>query len=306
MDRINGHPFYWPELRPFERSKILQQYADIVIELARHPFPTIGCLLPSSPTSWQAGPIVFDLHADRRPDGSLSLLGPFTSSSQYRRDIIQRHLDLIRTNQTHPKRRVDAYLLHLFLLEHVPQIAEYEDSTTDGFFLKHLDDKGDHLLVDDAMNVVGMIDWEWAQICPKAEAFSAPLCLASNADFYNGDNKLGEDELLFIDILESKGAHELAGYVRRGRLEHRLAQCIASDIDDKTAFNKAFIALRAVLLGPKEGAQDWQRWKRHVLKKYQGDPHLQQILKAAAAAEAEGPDVIMPDPAIVPYGFTLG
>ncbi|THH30558.1 hypothetical protein EUX98_g3635 [Antrodiella citrinella] len=276
MDRIDGRPMYWPELRPFEKTKILQQYADIVLELSRHPFPSIGCLQPSTSSPWQVGPIVFDSHADRDSQGQLSLPGPFTSSTQYRRDLILRHLDQIKTDQTHPKRRLESYLMHLFLLESIPRIVQHEQSP--GFYLKHADDKGDHILVDIDMNIVGIIDWEWAQTCPKAEAFCAPVCLVPKVDYHNGDNVLGEDELHFAEILEAKGGHELAEYVRRGRMEHRVSHCVGCEADDRTYFENMFTGLRGALLRPKEGVQNWRAWKRHALERYQDDEALQQIL----------------------------
>ncbi|TCD68869.1 hypothetical protein EIP91_009584 [Steccherinum ochraceum] len=302
MDKMKGHPFYFPELRPFQKRKILEQYADIVIELSHHPFPSIGCLRISE-HGCSVGPIVFENHASRSRDGSLCLPGPYPSSAQYRRDITLRHLEQIRANETDPKQRLDSYVMHLFLLENVSAIAKLEDASGSAFFLKHMDDKGDHLLVDDDWNLTGIIDWEWAQACPKAEAFSAPLCLVSTVDYHNGDNSLGPDEVDFAEILDSKGAHELAGYVRNGRIEHRITHCIGCDIPDRKMFAQTFTALCGVLPGYK-GERDWQTWKRHALHKYHQDAGLQHILHSEA--EAEAADAYMPESQhVVPYDFAL-
>ncbi|KAH8102254.1 hypothetical protein BXZ70DRAFT_891049 [Cristinia sonorae] len=294
MERLNGRPFTWAELRPFQRTKILQQFADVYIELSKHPFPSIGCLLPSISSSWKVGPIVFETHADTNPYGRLLLPGPFTTSTQYRRDIVQRHLELIRSHQTNPKRRLDSYLMHLFLLESFPAIANYESSTDGNFYLRHMDDKGDHILIDEDMNIVGIIDWEWAQTCPKAEAFSSTLCIISTPDYNEGNNALGVEELQFADILQSKGALELAGYVRSSRLAHRLTQCIGSDMDDKASFSRAFKGLRQALNGATESSQSWPSWKRYALKKYENDQYLQEIVKSQADADAASQDTYDP------------
>ena len=230
------------------------------------------------------------------------LPGPFTTSTDYRRDIITRHLQQIRSKQTPRKRRLDAYLLHLFLLENVSAIARVEDPSGPSFYLKHMDDKGDHILVDDDHNIVGIIDWEWAQTCPKAEAFNSPLCFLSTADYYNGNNALGPEEVWFAEILESKGAHELAQYVRNGRVEHRVSHSIGCDILEPMALATASAALYSALLGSKhEGTKDWKTWRRQALQKYQNDEGLREILREV---EADAADAYAPEPpSMLPFGL---
>jgi hypothetical protein len=58
------------------------------------------------------------------------------------------------------------------------------------FYLKHPDDKGDHILVNDCSYIVGVIDWKWAQTVSRAEAFCSPCTLWPVAKFYEGSNEL--------------------------------------------------------------------------------------------------------------------
>ncbi|KAF7630233.1 hypothetical protein AFLA_010860 [Aspergillus flavus NRRL3357] len=108
------------------------------------------------------------------------------------------------------------------------------------FYLRHADDKGDHILIDDDYNITGIIDWEWAYAAPISEAFKSPIMLLPVADSYNGVNCIGEDELTFASILEEKG-------------------------------NKGLAAI-------KDAELDWVDWKQKALERYSGDEQLETLL----------------------------
>jgi hypothetical protein len=74
----------------------------------------------------------------------------------------------------------------------------YHDDTQ--FYLRHADDKGDHLLVDDDYNITGIVDSEWAYTDAKPAAFNSTLMLLPVADFHDGKSQLGEDELIFCPV----------------------------------------------------------------------------------------------------------
>ncbi|EER43554.1 conserved hypothetical protein [Histoplasma capsulatum H143] len=100
------------------------------------------------------------------------------------------------TEERYTRRPVDAYLIHRFLLDSVPKFISSYHAANDGRFnLKHDDDKGDHILVDDDYNITGVIDWEWAYAASKAVAFNCPVFLLPGTDFFEGTLGLGEDEL---------------------------------------------------------------------------------------------------------------
>lgn len=54
------------------------------------------------------------------------------------------------------------------------------------FFLKHMDDKGDHILVDDEYNITGIIDWTYARAVPAFEAFGPSLLTADMNSVFDG------------------------------------------------------------------------------------------------------------------------
>jgi hypothetical protein len=114
-------------------------------------------------------------------------------------------LDLIVRQESYVDRAVAAFLIHRFLLDKVPEACSQSDLDDGKFYLKHVDEKGNQILVDDEFNITGIIDWEWAHTDSKSRAFNSPIVLLPVADFYAGENCLGEDEMFFATCFESKG-----------------------------------------------------------------------------------------------------
>lgn len=72
------------------------------------------------------------------------------------------------------------------------------------FFLKHIDDKGDHIMVDEECNITGIIDWEFASAEPKSLAFRSPAMMWPVGDFYDGKNNVSLEELEFATMVEKR------------------------------------------------------------------------------------------------------
>lgn len=117
-------------------------------------------------------------------------------------------------------RPVDAYLIHRFLLDKVPEICTMSDLDDGNFYLKHADEKGDQILVDGQFNITGIIDWEWAHTDSKSSAFNSPIVLLPVADFYAGVNCISEE----------RGHPDPGTIVRNGRLLHRFRFCCGYDL----------------------------------------------------------------------------
>ena len=172
------------------------------------------------------------------------------------------------------QRPVDAYLIHRYLLDIVPHVLPSVHD--ENFYLKHADDKGDHILVDAEFNITGIIDREWAHTASLAHAFNSPIGFLPVSDFYRSRNDLGDDEVVFARLLEEKGRQDLARYVRGGRLQHRFAFCCGYDLADWDGFLGLFQGLRDAV-GVDEGL-DWDEWKTSALKRYKADAGLQLLL----------------------------
>lgn len=276
MERLKGSPMDWYDLQPDAKKKVLDQFADISIELKRHPLPSIGSLAIDG-DSYNVGPLASETTMDVDENGVLYTLGPFTSPLEYRTATLGHEIELILRGESYPDNAIDAYLVHRYVLDNVHAVARREQGPDTSFYLKHTDDKGDQILVDESHNIVGIIDWERSQVASFAEAFAAPLFLVNVGAYYDGLNDLSEDEALFASILEAKGHQDLALSVRGGRFEHRLMSCVTTDLGDPESFGTLFMGLCKSLRRAK-GEATWEAWKAEALQRHKKDPELQQLL----------------------------
>lgn len=172
-------------------------------------------------------------------------------------------------------RPVDASLIHRFLLDLIPTVlssasALDDDGGSPRYFLKHADDKADHITVDEDFHITGIIDWEWAHTAPPSHAFNSPVGLL-------------DDEIVFARPLEDNNTNsgsddgvDLAGCVRRGRLQHRFTFCSGYDLEDWDGFLGLFRGLREAV-GIDDGL-DWDEWKTTALSRYEDDANLRLLL----------------------------
>lgn len=130
-------------------------------------------------------------------DCHMHLMGPFSSPREYLPASIQLTLDLIMREECYSHRVIDAFLIHRFLLDSASMILSCHGPDDKRFYLKHADDKGDHIHVDEDYNITGIVDWEWVHTDSKSVAFNSPVMRLPVAGFYDGANQLGEDELIF-------------------------------------------------------------------------------------------------------------
>ena len=96
------------------------------------------------------------------------------------------------------------------------------------------------------------------------------------ADFYDGMNYLGEDELVFAQLLEDKGHVNLAEIVRNGRIIHRFEFCCGYDLADWDGFLGLFQGLRRAL--NVDGDLKWEDWREKAIKQYKEDDQLKELI----------------------------
>jgi len=183
----------------------MEQLADLYLELEKHPIPLTGSLVPVSGHAGADENINVGGFAQmpcfRSPDSSI---GPFKSLEAAYTAIVRQQQDML-INQEVSSLQLDNYLAFLWRLEALPQLFASSASPTGPFYLKHYDDKGDHILVDDGYSITGIIDWEFASAEAKELAFSSPCMMWPMADFYDDRNALAEDEERFAAIFEQRG-----------------------------------------------------------------------------------------------------
>ena len=273
MEKMPGMSLRWALANSDQRRKVMNQLADSLVELRKYPFDQLGSLdrlheLHVGPFARES--LTHFVGPEMRP------IGPCSSLEEYHVSSLRLILNLILRGEMYSQRPVDAYLIHRYLLDLIPTILPKIAPTEDKYYLKHADDKGDHVLVDEEYNLTGIIDWEWAYTTSPAIAFNSPVALLPVADFYGGKNELGEDEIVFGQLLVEKGYQDLAEYVWNGRSQHRFAFCCGYDLEDWSGFVGLFRGLRDVL--GRDAGLSWEEWKSRALCIYKDDANLQVLL----------------------------
>ncbi|WVQ81433.1 hypothetical protein IAT38_003557 [Cryptococcus sp. DSM 104549] len=170
--------------------------------------------------------------------------------------------------------QIQVYMWLAEVRELVMGCAELKREETE-FYIKHGDDWLRQYFSDERGKITGVLDWEWAFVTTKAEAFSLPRNMYLDASGTSlADNSPTPAELLLISALERQNRTDLADCVRQARLYQRLKGALTcggyppttSDIND----------LRQLILGEKAG-KPWEtlaHWEMATVEKYKEDPRL--------------------------------
>lgn len=199
---------------------------------------------------------------------------------------------LISSGEMYCSFAVDLYMSYSWRKSKIPEVVAYckktthepgsgngTPSTSNAFFLRHYDDKGDHILVDDDFNITGIIDWEFASAEPKEFAFSSPCMMWPVSEYFDGSDELSQDELEFAAIFEQKGRSDMAGYIRQGRKMQRFLGFngggVPGDVDEHKV---TFQAMRRAWADGEE-IEEYEVWKEAASVQYADDEGLQSLLR---------------------------
>lgn len=297
MEKMSGTPLDWQGATTPQRQKIVQQLAEILLEIEKYPFDKLGSLVlttntavgNASPREAQTRVQGLAEHSTFRScDGNPP--GPFSSSREALRTIVTAHLGMITTGEIGTTdNAMDVFLAHRFRLDILDNVWPGEGE--ERFYLKHADDKGDHILVNADFDIVAIIDWEWCSTASREEAFSSPCMMWPVAAFYDGSNQLAEEELILARAFTARGREDLARCVLDGRRVQRLLFALgpggASHLDRKT-FASLFMGLKRAFdvendlkkeeLGREE--EEWEVWKAGALAKWDEDDLLQTFVRS--------------------------
>ena len=164
---------------------------------------------------------------------SLGRHGPCDTALDYLTSMAEQHVDVIADGQEYFQylRLREAYLCFRTLRDQAgPELAAREKEKPSSFYLKHVDDKGDHLLVDEEYTTTGIIDWQLARTVPACEAFGPSLITASLDNLYSKDAGLTDDDVFLAQQLEVKGRAELAKFMGVDELVRRFIFGLASGL----------------------------------------------------------------------------
>ncbi|XXG99673.1 hypothetical protein Hte_006014 [Hypoxylon texense] len=281
MERIEGKPLDWQLATSSQKEKVMQQLADIFLEIEKHPFDKMGSITPTARDTTAFEIQGFAHHAIFRPECG-GALGPFHSSLEAARVVIESYLAMIASGEIAATYPIDVYLAHRFRLDILNSTGK--SILSEGkFFLKHPDDKGDHILINKAYDIVGIIDWEWCHTVSKEDAFSSPCMMWPVAEFYDGSNELSNDELRFASIFRERGRDDLTNYITEGRKVQRFFFALgpASGCqNDHQTFVNLFIGLKRAFDFQEERWEGWEEWMTKALDKWNSDNLLQALLQS--------------------------
>jgi hypothetical protein len=141
-----------------------------------------------------------------------------------------------------------------------------------GFFLKHFDDKGDHILVDADFNITGIIDWEFA--------LGTPCMIWPVGEFYKGKNELSAEEIEFVEIFLARGREDMGKIVRESRKMQRFTFFNGGGVSrEQEELQALFTGLRGAWAGEDEQPSSYEDWRRDMKERHQGDERLQSLLR---------------------------
>lgn len=257
-----------------DKERIWSSLADILIELERHPFPRAGSLLPGPSPS---DPIISAIASERFL--VLSPSGPFNTSNDYYTSFVEQNMALITDGQLFTSFPVNAYLVFAYLKSQLQALAakpaENSVEATEQFYLKHVDDKGDHLMVDDELNIIGIIDWQMARVVPAGEAFGPSLVTAEMGGIYNGRSSLTVHDLALAYFLKTKGAVALAETMSGNERVRRFF--FGLDVD--LSWEETLPLIRGIWAAfGDDKDREWRGWKMNMLGEHTHDARLKHIL----------------------------
>lgn len=268
MEELPGTPWNGSK-KTEEKAKVWRGLAKILIELEQHPFPKAGSLCFRDSTI-EVSAVASDRCVVLSPNG------PFTDSRAYYTAFAEQYLALIADGQLFTGYPVDAYLVYRFIKDNATQLIEQDEQgaqAPEEFFLKHVDDKGDHLLVDDDLNITGIIDWQMARVVPRREAFGPSLVTVDMNALCNGQVSLSVDDLALVEEMRKGGISKLPDSM----VDERTRRFFwALEMEQTWAYA---LPLANALLKVFGVDQEWTEWREAALKEYESDERLQALIR---------------------------
>lgn len=268
MQALPGTPYQSYMASSEQKSRVLTQVADILVEIYKNPLPMAGSLLRKEGII-EVGPTASNRFL------TLGLYGPFKTDLEYFASIVDQHLDLISDGQLYHLYPKEAFLFYQLLRQHIRELLIEQLKPENMFFLKHVDDKGDHLLIDENYNVTGIIDWQFARTVPACEAFGPSLMTAELNSLYSRNAGVNEDDRELSQALRNKGHASLARFAGGSELIRRFNIGLASGFDRNDVCEMILGVLAT--LNKNLTTIDIEDWVDKQWSQSQGDPRRDRI-----------------------------
>lgn len=171
---------------------------------------------------------------------------------------------------------VNAYLVFSYLKSQIHTLAATPSrDTPEQFYIKHVDDKGDHLMVDEDLNILGIIDWQMSRVVPAEEAFGPSLVTAKMGDMYDGVSSLTIHDRALASFLRAEGAADLADIMSKDERQRRFF--FGLDVD--FPWDETLLLIRGIWAAFGVGRDtDWKTWKMDMLEQHVHDERLKDMI----------------------------
>ncbi|KAI9748530.1 MAG: hypothetical protein M4579_007198 [Chaenotheca gracillima] len=288
IDELPGRPFIADVVSLEQKQKVFAALARILTRLEESPLERIGSL-----TFGLAGEVYVGPTASDRT-GTLTHLGPFHDAAAYYESWCEEHLKLIADHQLFVKFPLHAYMVFSFLKDKAQagKLDDFDGKYERGpFVLKHTDDKGDHILVDDDFNITGLIDWTFARVVPAYEATGPSLVTANLDDLYEGRSGLGADDRMLEAALVELGSPLAGAYSRSSDKLRRFFLALGMGMDMDWDETKKLLQGLVVTFGDKRGAIDLDERFSEDMTSYREDARFTALLHDLQNTEGAEADV---------------
>ncbi|KAB8360853.1 hypothetical protein FH972_024587 [Carpinus fangiana] len=228
LEVLPGKPWQSHDCTVEQKQRVYEQYAGILAEIKRHSLPRIGSLVVIGDDEVDVGPVASNRFIN------LGRYGPFDDAASYFESIARQHLELIADGQLYPQHRAAAFVYYTALQQDIQTILKDSDveDVLPGFYLKHVDDKGDHLLVDDEGNIKGIIDWQYARCVPACEAFGPSMLTVDLGALYGDGWGITDDDRRLASVLRSADEAILARYAEHSDRVKRFHWGLGSGLNE--------------------------------------------------------------------------
>ncbi|ATY64153.1 kinase-like domain [Cordyceps militaris] len=172
---VGGTPLYSDRLADADdaaRKRFFLQLFDYLAQLRSLEFQQLGSLMPATTASPSVGNLMsFSTNSFRLQ------LPSFTTAKDYilsQFDILQRQATIPIADYSETDSRYELFALHTVKTSFDEFASDVDASTDEPFVLNHADLHLANILVDEDLNILGIIDWEFANIVPL-RLFMPPL-----------------------------------------------------------------------------------------------------------------------------------
>ncbi|KAJ4315778.1 hypothetical protein N0V84_008182, partial [Fusarium piperis] len=286
IDKMPGRPFNSLSASEEQTAKVLGQWADILCTLSSHPFQQSGSLRFDHDGTIKVGPTASDSTA------MLPCMGPFQHAEDLYSSWAAAYLEIITRRQIFTDFSLDAYIMFKYIQRQVttgPWLARWGHLNSGPFFLKHPEDKGDHILVDDDFQITAVVDWTFARIVPAFETFGPSATSSDINDLFSGEVGITNEDRILGQELQSRGSPFCffeSDEMRR--FLFGLGMAVSFNYEEAIG---AFQGLVATFEGQ---PLDWDTWWHTSLIQWRNDPFISSSLEDIPAQVSDpvpGPGV---------------